>query len=168
MAFQRLKPPARHAPAHQRRLILLSKLKPLALYGAQLLFNESEHCIKRLESVLMRLYKWIYNRNTFKVKSKDIISDIHVDEPSQTLLKVNTKFICKIMHENKVDQLLNLFIKNRHLGSKVYLADPQKDQSKSAIIRRVKLYNALPLDIKSLNPQRLKRKLKKHKVTFKD
>ena len=72
------------------------------------------------------------------------------------------------MYKNKVDQLLNLFIKNRRLGSKVYLADPQKDQSKSAIIRHVKLYNALPLDIKSLNPQRLKRKLKKHKVTFKD
>ena len=111
---------------------------------------------------------WIYNRCTFKVKTKDILTEVRVNEPSQTLLKVNTKFICKIMNENKVDQILNLFIKNRCTDSKVYLVDPQKDQSKSAIIRHIKLYNALPLEIKVLNPQRLKRKLRKHNVTFKD
>ena len=74
----------------------------------------------------MKIYKWIYNRNTYMVKYSDICLDVKVEEPSQKLLKNNTKFICKIMFKKKVEQILNLFIINPRTGSKVYLVDPQK------------------------------------------
>ena len=89
-------------------------------------------------------------------KNSEICNEIKVKEPSQTLLKNNAKFICKLMYEKKVVNLIDLMIINPRIGTKVYLADPQKQHSKSAIIRLVHLYNALPLELKALNPQRLK------------
>ena len=102
------------------------------------------------------------------VKYKNICQDIEVDEPKQLILKQNTKFICKLMSERKVDQLLNLMLINPRLGTKVYMADPHKPSSKAAIIRLIQLYNALPLELKSLNQPRLRCKLKKFDVSFKD
>ena len=168
LAFKKLKPFIVHASPKQRKTIINSKLRSIALYCSPLFFNESTHCKKRLESVLMTINKRIYNRNTYMTKYKDICHDIQEDEPKQLLLKTNTKFICKLMTECKVDQLLNLMIINVRLGSKVYMADPHKQGLKAAIIRLVQLYNALPLELKSLNQQRLKQKLTKFDVSFKD
>ena len=72
------------------------------------------------------------------------------------------------MQEKKVDQLLGSMIINPRAGTKVYMADPHKNNSKSAIIRHISLYNSLPHELKILNPNRLKRKLAKHTVTFRD
>ena len=59
-------------------------------------------------------------------------------------------------------------IVNPRVGMKIYLVDPQKQHSKSAIIRLVHLYNALPMEYKTVNPKRLKRRLSKLDVSFKD
>ena len=166
--FQQLKPFLKHANMQQRKTIMRSKLESIALYASPLLFNESQSCTKRLESVIMTIYKWIYNRCTYRKKYSDICKEIKIEEPSQTLLKNNAKFICKIMYEKKVDHLTNLMIINPWIGTKIYLVDPQKQQSKSAIIRLVHLYNALPLELKTFNPQRLKRRLSRLDISFKD
>ena len=44
--------------------------------------------------------------------------------------------------------------------------NPVKPSSKASLVRHVSLYNALPLDLKLLNPSRLKRKLLKLNVTL--
>ena len=168
MIFQKLKPYIKNAPQEQRKIILLSKLESVALYGAPLFFNESSYCIKRLELLLMRIYKWAYNKNTYMKKYSEICQELKVDEPQQKLLKTNTRFICKIMQEKKVDQLLSCLIINPRTGTKVYLADPHKNNSRSALVRHISLYNSLPQDLKMLNPSRLKRKLDRHTVTFRD
>ena len=54
------------------------------------------------------------------------------------------------------------------LGSKIYFKEPQKESSKASLIRHVSLFNALPIDIKCLSPPKLKRRLKKLTVEFKD
>ena len=128
----------------------------------------SQTCTKRLESVIMTIYKWIYNKCTYRKKYSDICKEIKIEEPSQTLLKNNAKFICKIMYEEKVKHLTELMIVNPRVGTKIYLVDPQKQHSKSAIIRLVHLYNALPMEYKTLNPKRLKRRLSKLDESFKD
>ena len=107
-------------------------------------------------------------KNTYMVKYSKICQDIKVEEPDTKILNNNTKFICKLMHDKKVKQILDFLIVNVRTGSQVYMADPQKNSSKSAIIKLIRLYNALPLEIKLLSPQRLKRKLLKWKVTFKE
>ena len=101
-------------------------------------------------------------------KYKDICQEIRVEPPPQKLLKNNAKFICKIMYEKRVQQILDLMIINPRIGTQVYMVDPHKNNSKSAIIRHVQPYNTLPLDIKILNSERLKRKLAKLQVSFKD
>ena len=137
------------------------------LYGAPIIFNESDYCITQLESILMGFYKWIYNKNTYVVKYRKISKDIKVEEPSQKLLKANTRFICKAMLENKVDQLLNCMVIHPRTETKSYMVDPEKKNYSAVIIRHNHLYNALPYDLKVLNPERLKRKLSKLHVTFK-
>ena len=87
---------------------------------------------------------------------------------AQTILKHNTKFMCKLMSEKRAKQLLEMMIINPRLGTKVYMVDPQRKSFKSAIIKHIKLYNALPMELKTLKPNRLKRKLRKLKVYFKE
>ena len=87
---------------------------------------------------------------------------------SPKILNNNTKFICKLMFEKKVTQILNSIIINNRIGSQVFIANPQKNSPKSALIKLIKLYNALPLEIKILTPQKLKQKLIKWKVSFKE
>merc|ERR1711954_277342 len=154
LTYRKLKPYIQHAPPAQRKVILMRKLESIALYGAPLFFNETLYRRKRLEDLLMNIYKWIYMKNTYMVRYSKICQDI--------------KFICKLMHDKKVKQILDFLIVNVRTGSKVYMADPQKNSSKSAIIKLIQLYNTLPLEIKLLSPQRLKRKLLKWKVTFKE
>ena len=72
------------------------------------------------------------------------------------------------MYEKCVDQILDLLTINKRTGTKVYIADPQKTSSRSALIRLISLYNALPFEMKTLNPDRLKRKLTRSTVSFKD
>ena len=88
----------------------------------------------------------------------EICKEIRVEPPAQKLLKNNTKFICKIMHKQRVRQILEMLIINPQTGTKVDMVNPQKTNSKSAILKHVQLYNALPLKLKSLNPDRLKQR----------
>merc|ERR1711954_343361 len=97
-----------------------------------------------------------------------ICKEIQVEEPAQKILNNNTKFICKLMFEKKVTQILNSLIMYNRIGSQVFIANPQKNPSKSSLIKLMKLYNALPLKIKILTPQKLKRKLIKWTVSFKE
>ena len=152
----------------QRKVILTSKLESIALYGAQLASNETESQRKRLEGILMRINKWIFGHSTFKMNYKKLCNDIKVEPPDQKVLKINKQYIAKIFYQKEVDQILEMLKINARLGSKVYFKNPVKATSKALLARHVCLYNALPLDLKILNPPRLKRKLKKLTVSFKD
>ena len=59
LAFKKLEPFIAHAPPKQRKTIINSKLRSIALYCSPLFFNESTHCKKRFESVLMTINKKI-------------------------------------------------------------------------------------------------------------
>merc|ERR1711954_500584 len=148
LTYRKLKPYIQHAPPPQRKIIMISKLESIALYGAPLFSNETLDCKKRLENLFMSIYKWIYNKNTYMVRYSIICKEIHVEELAQKILENNTKFICKLMFEKKVTQILNSLIINNRIGSQVFIANPQKNSSKSALIKLIKLYNALPLEIK--------------------
>ena len=167
-AYKNLQPFIKHASLAQRRVIIRAKVESIALYASPLVFNESESTQKRLKNILMKINKWILQENWYKKKNKDICEKIKVEEPEQKLLKNNVLYICKIMQEREVQQILNKMIINKRAGSKVYMRNPQKPMSKSSIIRHVSLFNALPLDLKNLSIQRLKRKLRKMQVQFKD
>ena len=116
----------------------------------------------------MKINKWIMKENTYKKKYKEICQKLKVEETSQIILKNNVLHICKMMKEQVVDQLMKKLVINKRTGSKVYLREPQKTNSKSSLIRHITLFNALPLDLKLLPIPRLKRKLKKMQLQFKD
>ena len=99
-------------------------------------------------------------------KYSDICEEINIEPPSQQLIKI--KYISKILHEREVDQILEKFVINPRVGTKIYMRDPHKMNSKASLIRHINLYNALPLELKMLNPERLKRRLQKLNVSFKD
>ena len=88
--------------------------------------------------------------------------------PDQIILKTNVMYVAKLLHEKSVKQIMNKLIINNRTGTKIYMKNPQKLTSKASLIRHIELYNSLPHDLKTLNPQRLKRRLKKMTVTFKD
>ena len=60
------------------------------------------------------------------------------------------------MKENEVKQTLNKMIINKRLGMKVYMRTPQKQYTKSSLIRHIALYNALALELKVMNIPSLK------------
>ena len=108
----------------------------------------------------MRIYKWIYNRPTFKTKYTEICRDIKLEPPDQKILKANVRYITKIMYDKDVDQICDMMHINKRIGTKIYLKQPHKISSKASLVRHISLYNALPLDLKLLNPQQNKQKLK--------
>ena len=116
----------------------------------------------------MRINKWIYQKPTYLKKYSEICEEIGVDHPEQKILKTNTKYITKIIQEKEVSQILNQLKIHERTGTKIYIKNPQKQNSKSSLIRHIRLYNALPPELKRLNPIQMKRKLKKHTVTFTD
>ena len=168
MNYKKIQPYIAHAPMSQRRTILKTKLEPIAMYAAPLLFNESELCKKRLENILMNVNKWIYGKTTYMKSYKEICQEIQVEPPKQVILKTNTRYICKLMFEKQVTQLMNFLKINKRTGSKVYLKEPHKASTKASLNRHIDLFNTLPLELKTLNPKRLKRKLAKLSVSFKD
>ena len=168
LAYKYIQPYLKHAPIGQRKVILTSKVQSIAFYRAPLVFNESESQKKRLEGILMMVNKWIYGNNTFKLNYKKICESIKVKPPDQKIIKINTQYITKILFEKEVEQILDMLILNKRLGSKVYIRHTLKPSSKASLVRHISLFNALPLDLKLLNPSRLKRKLTKLNVSFKD
>merc|ERR1711954_611005 len=66
LAYKQLKPVLQHASAQQRQIIMQSKIESKTLYGAPLIFNESESIQKRFESILMSINIWIYCANTYR------------------------------------------------------------------------------------------------------
>ena len=88
--------------------------------------------------------------------------------PDQTILKAHVKQITKILYEKEVHQIPEQLVMKEHLGSKIYMRHPNKELHKSSLDKQVKLYNALPLNIKALPPSKIKRKLKKMTITFKE
>ena len=90
LTYRKLKPYIQHAPPPQRKIMMISKLKSIALYGAPLFSNETLDCKKRLENLFMSIYKWIYNKNTYMVRYSIICKEIHVEEPAQKILENNT------------------------------------------------------------------------------
>ena len=126
MAYNKIKPYIVNASPKQRRIILKAKIESIALYAAPLAFNESESIKKRLENLIMRVYKWIYQKPTFIKKYEEICAEIGVDSPKQQILKTNTKYITKIMHDREVDQILNQLKINNRLGSTIYFRNPHK------------------------------------------
>ena len=91
LAYKKLKPYIIHAPPKQRKIMMTSKQQLIALYCSPLFFNESMHCKKRLESVIMNINKRIYNKNTFIVKYKDICQDIKVDEQHKIHMQIDVR-----------------------------------------------------------------------------
>ena len=167
MNYKKIQPYIAHAPMSQRRTILKTKLEPIAMYAAPLLFNESELCKKRLENILMNVNKWIYGKTTYMKSYKEICQEIRAEPPEQVILKTNTRYICKLMFEKQVTQLMNFLKINKRTGSKVYLKEPHKASTKASLNRHIHLFNTLPLELKTLNPKRLKQKLEKLSVSFK-
>ena len=166
LAYKNLLPFIKYSSLHQRKILIKSKIESIALYGSPLLFNESDHIQKRFMAILMRINKWILRENCFKKKNSEVCAKIKVDEPEQAYLKANVLHILKIFKDNDVDQIRNQFSINKRLGTKIYLREPHKPSSRSSIIRHIELYNALPIETKTMKISSLKRKFKNHDVVF--
>ena len=106
---------------------------------------------------------WVKDQ-TFKKKNKDICNKLKVDEPAQVFLKSNILYICKIMRERQVDQIIDKLVVNKRTGSKIYIKEPHKPSSKSSLIKHIKIYNALSFEVKSAKIASIKRRFKKENV----
>ena len=166
LAYKNLLPYIKYSSLHQQKILIKSKIESIALYGCPLIFNQNDHIQKRFLAILMRINKWILRENCFKKKNKEVCAKIKADEPDQVYLKANVLHILKLIRDNDVDQILEKFTINKRLGTKIYLKEPHKPSSRSSIIRHVDLYNALPIETKTLKISSLKRKFKNHDVVF--
>ena len=110
----------------------------------------------------------MFARSTYRKKNKEICQEIKSELPDQMILKSNAKYITKVIYEKEVAQILSMLSLNNRLGTKIYIKHPHKPTSKSSLIRQIRLYNALTLDLKAMNPKQIKRKLKKMTASFKD
>ena len=76
MQYNQLKPLIMNADTKQRKIILTAKPISIALYTALLFLAETQHRKKRLETIIIRVIKWIFNANMYVVKYTGIYKQV--------------------------------------------------------------------------------------------
>ena len=56
----------------KRQLILNAKLSSIVMYSMQLFFGESHAIRRRLEQIMLKIYKVIYESKTYMMKTTEI------------------------------------------------------------------------------------------------
>ena len=59
MTFSKLRPALPYLSQKSRKQIIMSKVKPIALYGVQLMLGQSQHIQYKAETILMNINRWM-------------------------------------------------------------------------------------------------------------
>ena len=130
----------------------------------QLYMGENKEVRSKLESTYMTLKRIIHGGLTFKVRKVEICNYIKEEPPEKHILKVAAKYIHKHLHLRKCPALMNELIIPKRSASIIYMKNPLNDTYPGSLDKLIQIYNKLPQDVKSKNPNQFKWYLKKNEV----
>ena len=151
----------RYMNQDQRKIVMNAKLMSIVNFVSPLFLGQKKTTLMRLEVIIKRILRWTLKEPTYMVATRVICQKLQTDLPEQMILKNNLKYIHRIMTEGKVEQILNELKIPERSSSKIYMKNPSKETNKSSLEHQIDMYNALPNSLRILQPNKLKRKLRK-------
>ena len=92
-------------------------------------------------------YIWIINKNTFKQPIEKNCKKIGCQLPEKHLIYLSAKFVQKIMIENKIQPMNELFHRPNRSTSKYPHKYQKKKIYRTALEYKIQLFNQFPLEI---------------------
>ena len=168
MNIANLKPALPYLSEKNRKEIITSKIKSIALYGIQIMIGQNQQILHKAESIIMRINRLMTSNPEGLRSDEAICKYVGVDQPRQDILKSNFLMIHKILEKMKPDQIINhLNFPNRICGQITIKNYPQSERSKrSPLYSGLKLYNAIPQNYRILPNKVLKKKLQKLEIKY--
>ena len=133
-------------------------------YGLPLFLGENQDVRSKLESTYMTIKKIIHRGLTFKVRKSEICKKIKEEPPDKHILKVSAIYIHKHLHHRNCEAMMSELIIPTRSASTIYMKNPLSPVYPGSLDNLIKMYNKLPQNLKSKNPNQFKRYLKKHDV----
>ena len=148
--------------------IMNTKLLLVATYGAVLFAGETMENREIFHSAVMSVYCLVKNRFVFKEKCKDTCKVIGVHLPSQVLINCAAAFSHKVVRTKKP---LTIFktIHTPHFPRACQelssILSARTIRRKRCLLYRItKIFNNIPAELKMLNPNIFKLRLKKYDI----
>ena len=131
MNIANLKPALPYLSEKNRKEIITSKIKSIALYGIQIMIGQNQQILHKAESIIMRINRLMTSNPEGLRSDEAICKYVGVDQPRQDILKSNFLMIHKILEKMKPDQIINhLNFPNRICGQITIKNYPASDRSK--------------------------------------
>ena len=116
----------------------------------------------------MKLNRLIFNQNTYKMSNKRICKNIQVELPDQLIKKNTLNMIHKLVVKRETDSIAKRIRIQRHTrtSSKISLNLNLKTKKakRSILYKGIKMYNAIPANLKTLSVSLFKKRLKKYHI----
>ena len=144
MTLAKIRPVLEFVTQEQRKRIINSKVKSIALYGLPLIIGQPQSIVQRACAIIMRTNRAMLNNTEGLRSTEAICHKLNIDEPRQDIVKTSFKFIHSIIDSKQPKQITDMMVIPKRKTSKIYMRSG--NTSKSPIHSAVDLFNAIPPD----------------------
>ena len=125
MTFNKIKEDLPFLSKVNRKIIIEAKTKGQINMTLPLLLNQSQAVQEQAEIIVIRINKWAYGANTFRLENEKICKDLEIHLPKEEIINTNAKFIHKGMNDQNVGSLTDLTTSTNIVTAKINI-DTQK------------------------------------------
>ena len=132
------------------------------------MIGKPQSVIQKLSTILMRINRQMTSNPLGLISRNAICNYLKIDTPRQDIIKSNFSLMHKFIKRKQPEQIINKLQIPKRSSAKIFV----KGQNKSERSRRspldagIRLYNALPQNIKVLPCKILKKKLKTLEIKY--
>ena len=160
-----LRPIVKYMSEATRLKIANSNLKSLLTYGLELYPAENKNVQTKLWVQMMKISKeFVKQDKCFRKSNIDINDSLKWEEPKQEMFKSAIRMIHKIVKTGKPREIIKkLRLQRSRNCCGIFLRNPPKKESfkRNLICKSYQLYNIIPEELRTENPKRFKKQLKK-------
>ena len=154
----------RYMTTEQRYMFAHAHIMSRLNYSLPLCINETEVIKSKLHSIVMKTARFIRGSYCFKESTKSILSSVKLKPVDELLAQAGAKFLQKQLYFNSNPTITHLFRKPKHRESNgvTICAQPKTNRFQRILLNSCHTeYNKLPVNMRSLHPNKMKLKLKK-------
>ena len=106
LILSKLKPALKFLNERNKKIVISSKVKPVALYGVQLMLGQNQQIMHKAQTLIMRINRYMTSNPEGLKSSEALCKSIGIDEPLQEILKSNFKLIHKMIKARKPQSIM--------------------------------------------------------------
>ena len=152
LTYNKIRGAIRFMDTKTKEIIIESKIRGQINKCSPLILNQNQYVWKKACVLIMRINKWIYSGQTFKVVSQKICERIDNPLPEQKLINASAKFIHEIIYEIGI-KTINCLISRQNIATACYYhTNTKKKLYRTSQEYHIHLSNQIPAELKFLRP----------------